>query len=110
MNRGCVRRLTAVTLLMLMVAVGQVAAADEASGKGTVADPLGARVAGAAVKLLACATRVKISISFKSMAWLASLQWRNSDTQNLSLVHLPEQSQTPLQVYERTHLSQGARP
>jgi iron complex outermembrane receptor protein/vitamin B12 transporter len=48
-----VARLSALTLAILTaVAVGQGWAADDALVRGTVADPLGARVSGAAVKLL----------------------------------------------------------
>ena len=53
MNGGCFGRLSGLTLAILMVVmVAQGWAADDASVKGTVSDPLGARVSGAAVKLL----------------------------------------------------------
>jgi vitamin B12 transporter len=60
MNGWFVARLSALTLaLLLAVTVGQSWAADDASVKGTVADPLGARVSGAAVKLLRDGTVLK---------------------------------------------------
>ncbi|MEO8255749.1 MAG: TonB-dependent receptor [Acidobacteriota bacterium] len=60
MNSGFVARLGALTLAILMVVtVGQGWAADDAAVRGTVADPLGARVSGAAVKLLRDGTVVK---------------------------------------------------
>jgi vitamin B12 transporter len=60
MNRSSCARLSALTLtILLAVTVGQSWAADDASVRGTVADPLGARVSGAAVKLLRDGTVVK---------------------------------------------------
>ena len=53
MNRSWCARLSVLTLaILLAVTVGQGWAADDASVRGTVADPLGARVSGAVVTLL----------------------------------------------------------
>jgi vitamin B12 transporter len=52
MRGGCVGRLVLILTILMMVGVGQSWAADDASIRGTVADPLGARVSGASVKLM----------------------------------------------------------
>jgi vitamin B12 transporter len=52
MNGGRCWRWSVLTLAILMLTVGHAWAADDASLKGIVSDPLGARVSGASVKLL----------------------------------------------------------
>src|SRR5579862_4550861 len=57
--RGVLRVVALTVAFALAVCVGRLQAADEASVRGTVADPLGARVSGAMIKVLADGKVVK---------------------------------------------------